>query len=105
MKKILLASLVLLFTACGSYKTMSGGKADQSYVVVLSSGDTMEGTVVVIDGVQHQLDKVYKEKHAKKATPIIIPTGKHLIKISSEDKVLYEQNIFVGAQQTKKIIL
>jgi hypothetical protein len=34
-----------------------------------------------------------------------ITTGKHLIKIYSDNKIIYNQQIFVSSQQTKKIIL
>lgn len=108
MKKILLAPIVaLLLTSCGAhmYNTTSSGQADQSYIVVLSDNKAYDNIIIEIDGEQQTVNKVFKVKAAIKASPIVISTGKHSVKVFNGTDVIYTSDIFLSVQQTKKIIL
>jgi hypothetical protein len=41
----------------------------------------------------------------RKAHPFVTTPGKHLIKVVSKGKTLVEENVFLGLQETRKIIL
>ena len=95
----------IILTSCGSYRTYSAGKADQSYVLILTEDSVYRNIIVSINDVEHKIEKVYTVNKARKAKPIIISTGKSTLKIISDGNVIHKENIFLSTQQTKKIIL
>ena len=108
MKKILLLTLaVILLAACGPhlYNTHSSGKDNSSYIIVLTNGQSYNSVSVIVDGKINQIEKVYKVKDTRKAHPVIISPGRHQIKVVSNERTLIDEYIFVGLQETKKIIL
>lgn len=107
MKKILLILIVAVLSSCSPYmySTRSAGKDNTSFVIVLTDGYEYDNVTVDIDGQTFQVEKVYKLKAARKAHPIIITPGKHKIKVLQADNVLVEENIFLGLQETKKVVL
>lgn len=105
--------IALLFLACalwsckGAYTSTSGGKEDIGYIsLVGDSGKYRGGVIVSIDNNKPQIvevteeGKLYKEDQRMKA-----PTGKHVVKIMYQNKVVYQQQVFFFAQETKKISL
>lgn len=108
MRKILLAPIIaLLLTSCGAhmYNTTSSGQADQSYIVILSDNKAYDDITIEIDGDQQNIDKVFKVKAARRANPIVVSTGRHSVKVFNGTDIIYESDIFLSVQQTKKIIL
>lgn len=108
MRKILiLAMAVIGLSACGShmYSTNSAGKDNESFIVVLTSGQEYENVSVIVDGKTFPIEKVYKVKASRKAHPVTISPGKHKVEVVSSEKTLIEENIFIGLQETKKIVL
>ena len=101
--------VIAIFTlaSCGPkmYSTRQAGKDDVSYVVVLTAGQKYENVVVEVDGQAYSVAKIYKEKDARKASQIIITPGKHTVKVTYNGQVLTNENIFIGLQETKKIVL
>ncbi|MDD4191350.1 MAG: hypothetical protein PHI28_08465 [Mangrovibacterium sp.] len=108
MKKIVVLMFALFaFAACGPhmYSTRSAGQDNSSFVVVVTNGQKYENVAVIVDGTSHPVEKVYKLKAIRKAHPVAITPGKHQIQVVSGDKILSDENIFLGLQETKKIVL
>jgi hypothetical protein len=108
MKKILLFVFVVAgLSACSPhmYNTYSAGKDNASFIIVLTNGQHYENVSVSVDGQTFPIEKVYKVKATRKAIPVTVTPGKHQIKVISNGKTLVEENIFLGLQETKKIVL
>lgn len=108
MKKLIFFLFAILsFTACGPhlYNTMSAGKDNASFIVVVTNGPAYSDVSVIVDGESFPIEKVYKKKMIRKAHPIITTPGKHEIKVVSGGNTLVEENVFIGLQETKKIVL
>lgn len=99
--------VALIVSACGphTYSTYSAGKDNSSYIIVLSKEQQHKSVMVIVDGKSIPIKKVYKLKDTIKAHPIITEPGKHHIEVVSNGKTVLEENIIIGLQETKKIIL
>ena len=107
MNKLLIWTLAVVgLSACGPhmYNTLSAGKENASFILVLSNAP-YENVSVIVDGKPFQIDKVYQLKSERKAHPVVISPGKHQITVVSNGKTLRNENVFLGLQETKKIIL
>ena len=60
---------------------------------------------VDVDGVKYIVENVYSLKNKINNEPIVITPGKHLVKVMLNDSIIVQENIFIGLQETKKIIL
>jgi len=98
---------VLALSACGPhlYTTMSGGKDNAAFVVVVTNGAEYENVMVMVDDQSYPVEKVYPLKRIRKAHPIQITPGKHQLKVTAGGQTIVEENIFIGLQETKKIVL
>lgn len=98
---------ILLFSCATTYKSQYGGKEDKAYILVLSADDgrSFSDISIEVDGKIYPVDKVYTEKKYQKATPIAVYAGKRKVKIQNGSEVLLIQTIFVGVQETRKIII
>lgn len=108
MRKIIILTFALFtFAACGRhmYSTRSAGQDNSSFVVVVTNGQKYENVAIIVDGTMHPVEKVYQLKAIRKAHPVAITPGKHQIQVVSGEKILSDENIFIGLQETKKIIL
>lgn len=111
MRKIILLSVVVLvaaiITSCGphTYATKSSGKDNASYVIVLKEAGDYGNVTVMVDDQAYPYGKVYRVKTKRKAHPVIIEPGKHNIKVISNGTVMTDENVFIGLQETKTIIL
>jgi type III secretory pathway lipoprotein EscJ len=108
MKKILILFLAILWlSACSPhmYSTTSFGKDNSSFIVVLTDGQEYNNVSVIVDGKAFPIETVYKVKASRKAHPVITSPGKHKVEVVSAGKTLVEENIFIGLQETKKIVL
>lgn len=111
MKKIfflfaLIAAVAL--SACGPrmYNTQSSGKDNVSYVIVVKDSRTdYRNVAVVVDDVTYPYGIVYKLKAKRKALPIIIEPGRHNVKVVVDGTTITDENVFLGLQETKMIIL
>lgn len=108
MKKFLIIALAFVgLFACSPhmYNTHSAGKDNVSFIIVLTNGQTYENVSLIVDGETFPIEKVYKVKATRKAHPVHTTPGKHQIKVVSNGKILVEENVFLGLQETKKIVL
>ena len=108
MKFILFFIIALLgATSCGPhmYSTRSTGQDNVSFIIVLNSDTKYKNVSVIVDGHTFSIEKLYKVKSARKAHPVITTPGKHHIKVVSGSTTLIDEKVFLGLQETKKIIL
>lgn len=103
-----IAFLSLLLVSCkGSYVTTSGGKEDIGYIAVIKENpkDTFKQVDLVIDGVTYHLPKIESKAKLNKVKLVGVKPGKHQVKVLHNGRVLVEEQVLVGLQETRKIIL
>ena len=103
---LLLTSLIVL-SSCGGIKTSSAGLDNEAYLEFVGPQKSYpEGVDVSIDNKINFKAVVNKDKVAyMKGEVYAISSGAHIIRVSYNGKVIYEKQIFVAAQETKKIVL
>ena len=104
----LLACLGL--SSCGPpmYKTISYGTDDIAYVIVVKENTdrTSYGDVqLVIDGRPCTYGKVYKQKAKRKAPVVTVKPGKHNLRVIIDGVVYSDENIFLGLQEPKTVLI
>lgn len=100
--------IVIGVTSCNTskwYNTTSASKDNISYVIVLSDNSDYSNVEVQIDEEKPIQREVKTLKLKRKAEPVIITPGKHKVRVINNGKVVVEENIFIGLQETKKIVL
>lgn len=110
MKKYILLAIIAIATLSGcrnTYQTFSAGKENASFVLITTDNTDYKHniTVLIDNNTPIVIEKVFKTKRQLQAKPITTTPGKHNIKVLKNDKVLYDQAIFIGLQETKLIIL
>ena len=103
---LLLASFIIL-TSCGGIKTKTMGLENEAFLEFVGTINLYSGGVdVSIDNKINFKAIVIKDKVAyMKGEVYAISTGAHILKVSYKGEVLYEKQIFIAAQETKKIVL
>ena len=95
-------------TACaGAYKTSSGGKEDVGFISIVGDPKKYQaGVMVSIDENQPSIVEVVVDgKLTKTDSRMKVPTGKHSVKVTYQNKILYSENMIFFVQETKKINL
>lgn len=110
MKKYIILLVLAAATMVGcrnTYQTLSAGKENESFILITTDKDEYREniTVVVDNGTPILVEKVFKTKKQLQAKPITITPGKHTIKVLKNGQTIYEQAVFLGLQETKKIVL
>ncbi len=103
---LLLGSFIVL-SSCGGIKTMSAGQENEAFLEFFGAPKSYpDGVEVTLDNKTTFMASVHSEKVAyMKGEVYAISTGAHTIKVSHKGQVLYEKQIFVATQETKKIVL
>ena len=103
---LLLTSIVIL-SSCGGIKTKSAGLENEAYLEFVGPVESYpEGIDVNIDDEISFKAVVNKDKVANtKGEVYAISTGTHVLKVSYKGQILYDKQIFVANQETKKIVL
>ncbi|MEG1749645.1 MAG: hypothetical protein RRZ65_09135 [Tannerellaceae bacterium] len=104
---LLSVSFCLFLTGCKvGNVAVSQGLSDQSYLYFVSTQKYAAPVRVTIDGTTTFDAKVIKEgKHTVKGNTYAVATGKRRVAVSSGGKVVWEREVFLSTQETKKIIL
>ena len=109
---IIFISLITLFSfalgGCRAYvATSASGKADVSYILVLRDyGSHVKKADIQIDEQEPiKLKKIKKEAKSYKAKPYPITPGKHNLKIMIKSEIWLDEQIYLGVQETKKIVI
>lgn len=106
-KYYLIALLFLFLTSCGGTKTSYQGLANESYLEFIGDPNNYsKGVEVVVDDKTPFQAKVYKDKIGRMRGEVYaIASGKHTLKVYYENKIIYNKQLFISAQESKKIIL
>ncbi len=109
MKKILFVLIigVLTFANCTGVRTMSSGLENESFLEFVGNPRNYSGGVdVVIDDAKTFKAEVKKENANRlKGNIYAISTGTHTVVVSYNGNVIYQKQVFVSSQETKKIVL
>jgi hypothetical protein len=109
MKKLIYLLTIGLFiiTGCTGVKTVTKGLDNNSFIEILGNPrDYPDGVDVTIDNTTAFKAEVHKSKVKRpKGNIYAISTGTHIVTIKHSDKVIYSQQIFISAQETKQIVL
>jgi len=103
---VLLTSFFLL-CSCGGIKTKSVGLENEAFLEFVGPVKSYsDGIDVSVDNKINFKAIVNKDKVAyMKGKVYAISTGTHILKVSYKGQTLYEKQIFVASQETKKIEL
>jgi hypothetical protein len=110
-KFLLLVSAVLFLSSCGGIKTSTIGLENESFIEFIGKpSDYNDGIDVKIDeniSFKAKVNKDSKRNVAKTkgGSAYVISTGTHVIIVSYKNNVIIKKQIFLSAQETKKIIL
>jgi hypothetical protein len=97
----------LLLAGCTGVKTLSSGLENEAFLTFVGTPSKYtEGVSVNVDDKTTFNASVVKD-HADrpKGEAYAISTGKHTVTVSHNGIVIYSKQIFVSAQETKKILL
>ena len=106
-KTFFIITIGLLFlTGCG-IKTVSTGLENESFLEFIGKPSRYFGGVDINVDDKSTFKAQVKKDHAKrlKSKVYAIPTGTHTITVSYNNTVIFKKQIFVSAQETKKIML
>jgi len=109
LRLLLIVFIVGSFTSCRvGVVSKSGGMDNQSYLQFVQGGSQSyrSGVIVYVDDTPAFTAKVDKvKKNSIKGNSYVINPGTRHIKVVDNGKTVYEKNIVVATQETKKIIL
>lgn len=109
MKKALYVLVICLifFTSCGGIKTTTSGLENETYLEFVGTPSKYSGGVSVnIDDKTNFTAEVNKDRARQtKSKAYAISTGTHVITVTYNNVIVCKKQIFVSAQETKKIML
>ncbi|MCZ8355164.1 MAG: hypothetical protein O9340_10535 [Cyclobacteriaceae bacterium] len=108
MKNYILYALIFFLSSCaGAYKKTSTGLADIGFISIVGDGKKYNnGVLVYVDELKPVITEVLPAgKIVKRQTQVTVPAGKHLVKVTYEGRVIYQQSMIFFAQETKEIVL
>lgn len=96
----------ILFVCCTGIKTTSSGLENDSYLeFVGKSSNYVGGVDVTVDDLVSFKAVVFENKGGIRGKLYAIPSGKHVISIYYKGELIVKREIFLSAQETKKILL
>ena len=107
-KAAVLITLILSLWSCSfkSYSTRASSVDEASYLLVLSGyPKKIEGVVVRVDNEEFFYHKVFSESRSIRMRPIECQPGLKYVKVTWNERVLYEDEVFLGNGETRKIVL
>lgn len=108
MKNILIILIIAssIIVSCTGVKSVSKGLENQAFIELIGNPDKYHsGVDVVLDDKTFKAEVVEAGMKRPKGTIYAISTGKHVLKIKHNNKIIYSKQIFVSAQETKQIVL
>lgn len=101
------ACCCLLLTGCKvGNVAVSQGLADQSYLYFVSVNKYSQPVKVMLDNsIAFDATVVRERKATVKGNTYAVSTGKHRVSVSYQGKTIWEREVFLSTQETKKIIL
>ena len=111
MKKVLFFIVItLFFISCKTtYVSSISGLENNAYIKVVKANNSdqykKEPLILIIDGQNFQLAKIYQDKKSMKASSTLTTPGKHQVVIKEGEIVLFDKSLFIDNRETRKIIL
>lgn len=108
MKRFLfIVAVGLCLANCTGVQTVTTGLVNESFLEFIGQPEDYSGGVKVLIDDRTSFKAEVKKDYAKRPTGKIygIPTGKHDVKITYKDVVIYQKQIFISSQETRKIHL
>lgn len=111
MKKILLITLmsIVVFGCKTTYETTVSGLENTAFIKVIKPNKTQitygDGLLLIVDGKEFKIKKVYSEKKSLKAPIFPTTPGKHKVTIKKGSQNIYEKILFIDNRETRTIIL
>jgi hypothetical protein len=109
MKKLMIIASIglLIFSGCTGVKTVSTGLENEAFLEFIGNpGDYRGGVSVNVDDKTTFVAEVNKDYTKRpKGKVYAISTGKHIVAVTYNNNVIYNKQIFISAQETKKILL
>ena len=98
---------VLLLTACTGVRTFSTGLENESFLEFIGNSSNYSGGVSVLidDQVSFNAQVENDDPARVKGKVYALSTGKHIVSVSYKNNVIFKKQIFISAQETKKILL
>lgn len=98
---------LLILNSCGGTKTSFRGLASESFLEFVGNpGSYSAGVDVIVDDKPSFRAKVYKDKIGRMRGEIYaIATGRHTLKVKFQNEIIYNKEIFISPQESKKITL
>lgn len=98
---------VMIFANCTGAKSLSSGLENESFLEFVGNPRDYSGGVdVMIDDAGSFKAEVKKDNSKRpKGSVYAISTGTHTVTVSYLDNVIYQKQVFVSSQETKKIVL
>jgi hypothetical protein len=97
--------ICVLFSNCTGVKSTSSGLKSEAYVVLIGDKSSYGDVKLQVDDNEPIDAEVTKESKRPKGKVYAISTGKHVIRVFNGDELIYQKQVFVSSQETKKIIL
>ncbi len=109
MKKSLFAIAIglMVLIGCTGVKTTSTGLENEAFIELIGNPNTYAGGVIVNIDDKITFNAEVNKDHADrpKGKVYAISTGTHTITVSYNNSVIFKKQVFVSAQETKKIVL
>lgn len=110
MKKatVFLVLCALVFTSCYTIKTSAGGKDNEAFMEFVGNPKAFAGGVSVdLDGKIKFTAEVSETRTVNRLGGVIysIPTGSHSVTVRYNNKVIFQEKIFISTQDTRVIKL
>jgi hypothetical protein len=104
---MIISAGLLIVSGCTGVKTLSTGLENESFLEFVGNPDNyLYGVTVTVDDATTFVASVNEGRADRpKGKVYAISTGKHTITVSYENQVIYSRQIFVSAQETKRILL
>lgn len=98
---------LLIFSNCARVRTFSTGLDNDAFLEFVGNPKDFKGGVDVTIDEQIKFKAQVKKDYSAKPTGFVysISKGTHILTISYNNKLLYNNKIFVSPQETKKIVL
>ncbi len=100
---------IVVFGCKTTYETTVSGLENVASIKVIKSNKSIvtydEPLLLIVDGKEYIIEKLYAEKKSLKAPVFPTTPGKHLVTIKKGSQSIYEKSLFIDNRETRIIIL
>ena len=107
MRKLILLLAVFSAVGCTGVKTTTSGLENEAFLVFLGDPASYKSGVEVNIDDNTSFSAEVQKNHSNRPRGKVyaISTGPHVVSVVHNGEMIYQKQIFVSAQETKKIIL